>query len=209
VTQTFCTVAHGLRAGFADGGQRYAHSVRVARLAELLARAHGEDTRRARFAGMLHDLARLYSAERLLRECADRHMTIDDFERDHPVVLHARLGAELARERYGVTDDAILSAIRTHTLGAPAMTRLDAVVYLADSLEPARDFPEREPYLRVAYDDLDEGMRLLLGSHAAYLRGRGLQPAPLTLAALERYTAPGTEGTPREAEPTEDPFCPT
>jgi len=89
---------------------RYAHTVRVARLADRLAQTHGEDASRARLAGMLHDLARLYSAERLLAECDARGMTIDAFERRHPIVLHARLGARIAREDFGVDDPAVLLA---------------------------------------------------------------------------------------------------
>ncbi|MBV8074357.1 MAG: bis(5'-nucleosyl)-tetraphosphatase (symmetrical) YqeK [Candidatus Eremiobacteraeota bacterium] len=166
---------------------RYAHVVRVARLAGRLARAHGEDAAAARVAGMLHDLARLYAAERLLEECRARGMTIDRFERVHPIVLHARLGAELARERYGIDDERILSAIRAHTLGAPSMSRLDTIVYLADGLEPGRDFPERERLERLALEDLEAAMRATLRSTIAYLAARGLAVAPATTAAIEHF----------------------
>src|SRR5690348_5912023 len=83
---------------------RFQHTVRVAQLAEELAELHGVDRRAAWTAGMLHDLARLYPAERLIAECEARNMAISAFEREHPVVLHARLGAELARERFEITD---------------------------------------------------------------------------------------------------------
>jgi predicted HD superfamily hydrolase involved in NAD metabolism len=166
---------------------RYAHTLRVARLAESLARAHGEDSARARLAGMLHDLARLYSGEELIAACSERAMVIDEFEREHPVVLHARVSAEIARERFGVNDEEVLSAIRLHTLAAPRMSRLDEIVYLADGLEPGRDYPERASYLEVAYVDLREAMRLVLRSSSAYLRGRGLTVAAQTEAALHRY----------------------
>lgn len=166
---------------------RYAHTVRVARLAESLARAHGEDTTRARLAGMLHDLARLYSGEELIAACTERAMVVDEFEREHPVVLHARVSAEIARELFGVNDESVLSAIRVHTLAAPQMSPLDEIVYLADGLEPGRDYPERASYLEVAYVDLKEAMLLVLRSGGAYLRGRGLTVAPQTEAALHHY----------------------
>ena len=79
---------------------------------------------------MLHDLARLYPAQRLLDECERREMPIDAFERAHPIVLHARLGAEIARERFGIDDEAVLSPIRKHTTAAARMSRS----ILADSL---------------------------------------------------------------------------
>jgi predicted HD superfamily hydrolase involved in NAD metabolism len=166
---------------------RYAHTVRVARLADRLAQAHGEDSSRARLAGMLHDLARLYSAERLVSECDARGMTIDAFERRHPIVLHARLGAELARESFGIDDPAVLQAIARHTLAAPAMSALDAIVYLADGLEPGRDFAERERFEALAFEDLAAAMRAVLRSSIDYLHGRDLEAAPQTLAALAAY----------------------
>ena len=166
---------------------RYAHTVRVARLADRLAQTHGEDASRARLAGMLHDLARLYSAERLLAECDARGMTIDAFERRHPIVLHARLGARIAREDFGVDDPAVLLAIERHTLGAPAMSRLDAIVYLADGLEPGREFEHRAAFEALAFKDLEAAMTAVLRSSIAYLRGRELEAAPQTLAALAAY----------------------
>ncbi|MBV8601657.1 MAG: bis(5'-nucleosyl)-tetraphosphatase (symmetrical) YqeK [Candidatus Eremiobacteraeota bacterium] len=166
---------------------RYAHVVRVARLADRLAQAHGEDRRAARVAGMLHDLARLYSAEKLLEESAARGIPIDAFARLHPVVLHAPLGAELAREQYGIDDERILSAIRSHTLGAPGMSRLDKIVFLADGLEPGRDFAERSRLERLALHDLDAAMRATLRSTIAYLAARGLAVAPATTSAIEYF----------------------
>ncbi len=166
---------------------RIAHTLRVARLAARLARAHGVDPGRARLAGLLHDLARLWSNERLLRACAERGLAVDAFERANPVVLHARLGAELAREAFGVTDEGVLAAIRKHTLGDPEMTPLDAVVYLADGLEPGRDFAERAALAELAARDLDGALRAVLASSLEYLRGRGLAAAPQTLAAARTY----------------------
>jgi predicted HD superfamily hydrolase involved in NAD metabolism len=174
---------------------RYAHTLRVARVAQSLARAHGESPPRARLAAMLHDVARLYSSEDLLRACTARGMVIDEFERQNPIVLHARVGAELARERFGVTDEGVLSAIRLHTLGAPRMSPLDAIVFLADGLEPGRDFPERASYLRTAYRDLDRAVAAVLRSSVRYLRQKGLGVAPQTEAALGWYERPRGEAT--------------
>jgi predicted HD superfamily hydrolase involved in NAD metabolism len=166
---------------------RYAHVVRVARFAERLAFAHGEDPGRARFAGLFHDLARLYSNERLLAQCRSRGMPIDAFELENPIVLHARLGAELARERFGIDDEAILSAIRKHTVGAPVMSRLDIIIYLADALEPGRAYADRDAYARIALHDLDAAMRHVLGSTVVYLQSRGLTVASQTLAAQDFF----------------------
>jgi predicted HD superfamily hydrolase involved in NAD metabolism len=186
-----------VRASF-DQRYRYEHVVRVARFAERLAVTHGVDALRARLAGLLHDLARLYPAERLLRECTERGLPIGPFERSNPIVLHARLGAELARERFGVDDPGVLSAIRKHTVADGVMTPLDAVVYLADGLEPGRSFPERPELAALAFRDLDGAMRALLRSSITYLNLRGLAIAPETLAAARRY---GVDASTEERSP--------
>ncbi|HEY4438913.1 MAG TPA: bis(5'-nucleosyl)-tetraphosphatase (symmetrical) YqeK [Candidatus Elarobacter sp.] len=166
------------------------HSVRVARLAARLARAHGLDPNPAREAAMLHDLARLYSGERLLREAADRGIPIGDFERANPIVLHAPLGAALARERFGIDDERVLSAIRKHTVADAVMGPLDAVVFLADGLEPGRDYPERAALAALAERDLAGAMRAVLASSMAYLNRRGVPIAPQTIAAAAAYGLP-------------------
>jgi len=151
-----------------------------------LAQRHNEDAARARVAGLLHDLARLYSPERLIHAAQVRGLPIDDFERRHPIVLHARVGAEIARE-FGVDDPAVLRAIARHTLAAPGMSRLDAIVYLADGLEPGRQFEKREAFEALAFRDLEGAMTAVLRSTLAHLRGRELEAAPQTLAALRSF----------------------
>lgn len=108
---------------------------------------------------MLHDLARLYSGERLLNESRARGFEISDREREHPVLLHARLGAALATELFGVEDRDVLSAIEKHTTGADRMSPLDCIIYLADSLEPHRKFPERAALWEYAMRDLTGATR--------------------------------------------------
>jgi predicted HD superfamily hydrolase involved in NAD metabolism len=114
-------------------------------------------------------------------------MPIDDFERRHPLVLHARLGAEIARDEFHIDDERVLDAIRRHTVAGTAMTPLDCVVFLADGLEPGRDFHDRAIMADLALRDLNAAMRTTLHSTTAYLRGRGLEPAPQSLAALALF----------------------
>ncbi len=196
MTPRFAEISRGVRAALGQD-HRYAHVIRVARLADRLAQRHGEDPARARLAGLLHDLARLYTSERLVAECEARAMPIDAFERRNPIVLHARLGAELARERFGVTDEGVLDAIRRHTVAAGSMSRLDAIVYLADGVEPGRQFPERESFEALAFVDLDAAMAAVLRSSVAHLERQGLEAAPQTIAALATYRS--VERTPLSA----------
>jgi predicted HD superfamily hydrolase involved in NAD metabolism len=185
---TFTQLAAAIRAHLGQE-HRYAHCVRVARMAENLARIHGADTRKARVAGMLHDLARLYSAERLLRECEAHGVPIDAYARRHPVVLHAPLSARLAQEQFGIADPEILSAIAKHTLADGSMSTLDCILYLADGLEPGRDFAEREGLARLAEQDLGAAMRATIDSSVRYLKEKQLSVAPQTAAAIKTWEA--------------------
>jgi predicted HD superfamily hydrolase involved in NAD metabolism len=148
---------------------------------------HGLDARKARIAGLLHDIARLYSPQRMIEECAARGIQMTPHERESPVLLHAALGAELARERFGVSDADVLSAIKKHTNADSAMSPLDCVVYLADSLEPQRGFPERERLWRLAQRNLDAAMAATLEQTVTYLNARGLKVANQTIEALRYF----------------------
>ena len=183
---TFTELARGVRERLGQD-HRYRHTVRVARCADLLAQRHGVDPRKARLAGMLHDLARLYPAERLVAECEARSLGIDAFERANPVVLHARLGAAIAAESFGVQDQDVLAAIEKHTTAAAVMSPLDCVVYLADGLEPERDFPERAALWDLATNDLTSAMRETIKSSIRHLTRKGQSVAPATAAAARNF----------------------
>jgi predicted HD superfamily hydrolase involved in NAD metabolism len=183
---TYTELARRVRAQLGQD-HRYDHTVRVARCAEVLAQRHGADPARARLAGMLHDLARLYSPERLLNESQARGLAVDAFERENPIVLHARLGALIAAETFGVRDPQVLSAIEKHTTAAADMSPLDCVVYLADSLEPGRTFAERAELWETSMRDLNEGMRATLSLSIGHLAKKGRSVAPPTLAAARAF----------------------
>lgn len=153
-------------------------------MAVELARAHGVDERQAYLAAMLHDLARLYSAKRLLTECEQRGVPIDEYARNNPIVLHAPLAAVLAGESFGVTDPQVLSAIAKHTLADKEMSPLDAVVYLADTLEPGRTFEAREGLAALAATDLFGALRVTIENSLRYLQESRIEPAPQTAQAL-------------------------
>ncbi|MDE2481033.1 MAG: bis(5'-nucleosyl)-tetraphosphatase (symmetrical) YqeK [bacterium] len=166
---------------------RYAHVIRVARCAEVLAMEHGLDARKARLAGLLHDLARLYPGPRLLAECEARRLPVGAFEREHPIVLHAPLGAALASETFAVRDPEVLSAIAKHTVGAAEMSPLDCALYLADALEPGREYDERAELWALARRDLHGAMRAVIANSLRYLERKKIPVAPQTLAAAATF----------------------
>jgi len=115
---------------------------------------------KARIAALLHDCTKKLEMEEQLELCRKYELELDELESKALKLLHSRTGAEIARDVFGV-DEEIYSAIRWHTTGHANMTLLEKIIYLADYIEPTRNFPGVEELRKACYEDLDGG--LLLG----------------------------------------------
>ena len=169
--------------------KRYGHTLRVAETAEDLARAHSIDPQRTRLAALLHDAARELSPDEFLDLALDWGLPIEGPERENPKLLHGPVAAELARRELDVEDGEVLDAIREHTTGRPGMGPLSLVLYVADKIEPARDYPSVGRLRRLAREDLRgaaaESLRRSIAHNEE--RGRPTHPASIeTLAWLEK-----------------------
>ncbi len=136
--------------------KRYDHTLRVADTAERLAQIHGVDPVRARLAALLHDVARETEPEVFLRLAEEWDLAVGEPERQSPKLLHAPVAAEFARRELGVEDEEVLAAIRDHTVGKAGMGPLALALYVADKIEPARDYPSVERLRRLARENLCE-----------------------------------------------------
>lgn len=139
--------------------KRMPHVRGTEQVAAELARLHGVDEQEARIAALLHDCTKKLDMEEQLGLCREHGIVLDDLEQRALKLLHSRTGAEIARRIFSVSD-AVYSAIRWHTTGHENMTTLEKIIYLADYIEPTRDFDGVEPLRRVVYEDLDKGMLL-------------------------------------------------
>ncbi len=121
------------------GTRGYEHSVAVAETALVLAEEYGVDPDEAYLAGLLHDWSRDEDAA-TLRESAERFgIELTAVDEAVPYLLHGRAGAAALKERFPDLPERVVDAVARHTFGAPRMTDLDRVIYLADALEPGRD----------------------------------------------------------------------
>jgi len=171
---------------------RYEHSLGVADTAAFLARRFGEDEARARTAGLLHDCAREFPNEAMRAEADARGVSYGAVEASMPLLLHAPLGALLAREKYGADDEAVLRAIARHTVGGAAMTALDKIVYFADMVEPTRAYPGVEELRRLAREaDLDEMTLAGLTRSIAFVLEKGHLIHPDTVLARNELLLAG------------------
>jgi predicted HD superfamily hydrolase involved in NAD metabolism len=164
--------------------KRLAHTLRVTETADRLAERHGLDGRRARLAALLHDSARELKDEKLLRLAREFGHRIVEVEREKPNLLHGPVAAGLARRELGVADEEVLDAIRVHTTAAPGMRPLALALYVADKIEPGRDYPGVEDLRTLAEEDLESATLGALRRAIAHNRERGRETHPLSLEAL-------------------------
>lgn len=141
-------------------GKRVPHVLGTEQEAIRLAERYGADVGKAQIAALLHDCTKKLDMEEQLALCAQYGIALDDLEQKALKLLHAKTGAAVARDVFGV-DEEVYNAIWWHTTGHGHMTLLEKVIYLADYIEPSRDFPGVEELRRVCYEDLDRG--LLMG----------------------------------------------
>ena len=166
--------------------KRIAHVAGCESEAIALARRWGEDPELAAEAAILHDITKRLPPKDQLHLCKKYGMICDVAEKDNPALLHAKTGAALARDRFGVPD-AVFEAIRWHTTGKPDMNLLEKILYLADYIEPTRDFPGVDRLRTLAYEDIDRAMVLGLEMSLAEIRSRGKEPYIVTQLACEWF----------------------
>lgn len=140
--------------------KRIPHVLGTEQEAIRLAERYGADVEKARVAALLHDCTKKLNMEEQLALCSHYGIELDELEQKALKLLHAKTGAAIARDVFGV-DEEIYHAIWWHTTGHAGMTLLEKIIYLADYIEPSRDFPGVDKLRKVCYEDLDKG--LLMG----------------------------------------------
>ena len=143
--------------------KRLKHCLGVAQTAVELAEKYGADPVKAEIAGLLHDCSKGLNEEEMVRAAYAYGLHPDVYQLDSPQLLHPYVSAEMAKQDLGVTDEEVLNAIRRHMCGAPDMTTLDAVVNLADYIEPNRSYPDVDEIRQMAKGSLFDTLCECLG----------------------------------------------
>ncbi|MEL7610262.1 MAG: nicotinate (nicotinamide) nucleotide adenylyltransferase [Bacillota bacterium] len=163
---------------------RYLHTMGTVFAAVELAGRHGADGKNARLAALLHDCAKV--AERsILEQAEEEGLTLDASSAGMKGLLHAKIGAIYAKRLFGVEDEQVLDAIRYHTTGRAGMSLLEKIVYLADMIEPGREFPQADALRRLSKVDLDLAVIGAMRVSIQNVRERGKTLHPDTIEALE------------------------
>lgn len=168
--------------------KRFEHTLGVEFTSAALAMRYGASVKDAQTAGLLHDCAKCLTDKERISICKKNNISMTELEKANPFLLHAKVGAFLARERYGVADENILNAIHNHTTGRPGMSLLEKIVFIADYMEPGRNHaPNLEEIRRMAFEDLDQTLLKILGDTLEYLDGGNGDIDPMTRKTWEYY----------------------
>lgn len=139
---------------------RYNHSLGVRDTAEKLAKMYSGNIESSRIAGLIHDCAKEMDKKEILDICTKAGMDIDYVLRANPKLLHGAAGAIIARDIMGVQDKEILNAIKYHTTGKKDMNLIEKIIYLADYIEPNRNFQGVDELREATSINLDEALLL-------------------------------------------------
>lgn len=168
--------------------KRFKHILGVEQAALTLAKANDVDLEKASVAALVHDYAKECSAEEFKRIIKEKQLD-PDLVNWNNFIWHGVIGAEIIKDELQITDDEILNAIRRHTVGAPEMTKLDKVIYVADYIEAGRDFPGVVEAREVAKKDLDEAVKYETKHTLMYLMSNNKTIYPAAILTYNAYVA--------------------
>ncbi|MFT8870977.1 MAG: bis(5'-nucleosyl)-tetraphosphatase (symmetrical) YqeK [Sporolactobacillus sp.] len=163
--------------------KRYRHSLGVSETAGVLADRFGANRDQAKLAGMLHDACKCLPDEQLAAVLSKHPDAACDFLCYSPKLWHAPAGALFASETCAVADQAVLNAILYHTTGRAGMDRLEKIIFVADYIEPGRDFSGVETVREAALTNLDQAVFLELKQTIAHLLSQNERVYPKTFEA--------------------------
>ena len=163
---------------------RVAHVLGCRQAAVELAKLWGANQQDAARAALLHDITKALDGPLQLTLCQSYGILLDAFSQENPKTLHALTGSLVAKRIFG-ENDAVVAAIRSHTTACADMAVLDEIIYVADYMEPNRDFPGVEKLRRLAAEDLEEALWEGLQMTIAMLRQQGSHISPGSQSALD------------------------
>lgn len=174
---------------FGEDKDRYRHSIGVADTAACLAMRYGVSMESAYIAGLLHDCAKCLPDEELLLRCRQHNIPISEFEERSPYLLHGKLGAFYAKERYNIADYDICNAIKYHTTGRAAMSPLEEIIFIADYIEPMRNkAADLNDVRALVFVDIKKAIYIVTKDTLDYLKSKNKPIDPQTVVTYEYYS---------------------
>lgn len=167
------------------GAKRFNHSIRVVDTAMSLSRKFNVSLKKTHMAALLHDCGRLKDDNKLLEKMKYYGIILDNDTCRNLNLQHAILGRYIASEEFGIKDYEILNAIRFHTTGRSHMTDIEKIIYLADAIEPDRDYEGVELIREMSKVDLDRALLSSLEQTLEFLKEKNVSINKNTIEAIE------------------------
>ncbi len=161
--------------------ERFLHTLAVEKEAISLAERYNVDIEKASLAGLLHDCAKGFSDEELVRLAISYNIPLSVWDLSSPQILHAPVGSIFAREYFGIKDRDILSAIWKHTTGDREMSTLDKIIFIADYIEYHRDFPGVSYLREIVKKDIDRAILFAINLTIGYIMRNNQMIHPKTV----------------------------
>lgn len=162
---------------------RYIHTLGVAQSAIELAKINNVNQDRVEVAALIHDCAKNMPVDEMYRILEENNYEIDEVMKASPQLLHGKVGAIIGNTIMGIEDEEILSAVEFHTTGKKDMTTIEKIIYIADYIEPNRNYPGIEFLRKTTFEDLNEGVLQGLSNTITYVVKNGLLIHPLSVEA--------------------------
>ena len=167
--------------------KRFNHSLRVAKEAKRMAKIFNVNPQIAEVAGILHDYAKNLSSDEIREYLKAMPQLVDETMLEIPELAHGIVGAEIVKDNLYIKDKDILNSISFHTTGRKEMSQLEKIIYIADYIEPKRNFPGVEDVRKMAYKNLDKALLMALDNTIKFLIDRGAVIHPLSIEARNYY----------------------
>lgn len=177
-----------LRQSLSTSPARFEHCLRVEQTAIQLAKINGCELELASVAGLVHDYAKERSADEFRKVIFQKAMDKNLLNWGN-FIWHGEVGAEIIQDELKIDNRQILDAVRHHTVGAVHMTLLDKIIYVADYIEPGRDFPDVDFARNIAWKNLDDAVKFETKRTLQYLMENNRKIYPAAILTYNEWVA--------------------
>lgn len=167
--------------------KRYTHTLGVADTAKKLAKLNGISEEVAEIAGLAHDVAKNLSKVRMKELMEENNIVLSEVEEKNANLWHSIIAHIEAKDKLKIEDEEILDAIRWHTTGKESMSVLAKIIYIADMIEPGRNFEGVEDIRKITFEDLDRGVYYGLTRSIEFLLTKNLLIDENTIKARNHF----------------------
>lgn len=167
--------------------KRFIHTLGVCDVAVKLSSIYGENENKAYLSALLHDFQKEIPSDKKIQILKDAGIFVNEFMERNIELYHGLVSEVVIKNDYNITDNDILNAINYHTSGRPSMSLLEKIVFVADCIEPTRDYKEVDEIRLVAQSDLDLAVKKCLDIKINFSTYKKKEIMPLGIVALDYY----------------------